>query len=40
MMLDCWVMAAVGLWIARSLYKTFIEPGWKKSQTYKNWRKS
>lgn len=39
MMLDHWfLILLIGLWFARALYKVFIEPGWKKSQTYKNWK--
>ncbi len=37
-MSDYWIAAIVGLLVLRSLYKTFIEPGWHKSQTWKNWK--
>lgn len=35
---DYLVVAIVSFLVVRSLYKTFIEPGWMKSQTRKIWK--
>jgi hypothetical protein len=37
-MVDYIFPAFVGWYVARTIYKSFIEPGWMKSQTRKNWK--